>query len=125
MMEDAENRPFDGSPALTDTVAFGPRAAVAAGAPLDSLEVRGVIVDLDDVHRVEGVRVFRWSEEPVAGLEQPIVFDAAFKVEYVQRHGGAWVASDVPTGVKRVMATVDHRMSEGPIRATRIYPDLR
>ena len=131
VLEAGENRPFDGADPLnaipyTAASDFGPRSSAPAGSDLDDLVAGGAVVDLDDVHGLQEVIVKRWTEHPVAGVENPIQFRVTFSVDYVTPGGsGEWTVSAAPTPNKRVSVQATHPRADGPARLVRIYSDFR
>jgi len=87
-------------------------------------ELLADIDDLDDLDAVAGVRAEVVLEHPVSGLDNPLVFEAGFTVDYVALSGGDWVVTADTTAHKRVTFRARHLQTDVAVELQRLYSDL-
>lgn len=103
--------------------AFGPPPGSSwEGDLVDSVFAR--VADLDDVHALENLRAEVLLEHPVSGLENPLVFETGFAVDYVRLEGEDWRPVADTTAHKRVTLRVHHPSTDVAVELHRLYSDL-
>jgi hypothetical protein len=110
---------FDAAGAVSDSTALTPEALF--GLPLSSHPLADA-TDVDDVHGMRGVEVWRTLTDPQNGTVHFIAFTLNADVGYVMRIDTALVRTGgAPTFAKEVVLAVHHPQALAPLQFRRVY----
>lgn len=121
LLEQAAALPFDDpAPGRTLPADFGPEPGAAVGGEMGAALAAGAFRDVDDLHSVANTaRVYH--QHP--GLENPLVFDTTYEVEYVQATASGWQATGDTTAHKRLAVHMQHPSVHVRVALERVYSE--